>query len=69
MNLQELRSLGFDLSKHVPFSKSYRVRCSQCEALCINGIPTHETGCPNQTYECKGCNAIISYNGYCEDCR
>jgi hypothetical protein len=24
-----------------------RVRCSQCEALMINGILCHETGCPN----------------------
>lgn len=24
-----------------------RVRCSQCEALTINGIACHETGCPN----------------------
>jgi hypothetical protein len=40
-------SLGFDLSTHVPFTKRYRIRCSQCEAACINGIPCHETGCPN----------------------
>jgi hypothetical protein len=22
-------------------------RCSQCEALCVNGIACHEIGCPN----------------------
>jgi hypothetical protein len=49
MMLEELFKLGFD--------KSYRddkdntlihVRCSQCEAICISDIPTHEIGCPNQ---------------------
>lgn len=24
-----------------------RIKCSQCEALVINGVPTHEHGCPN----------------------
>ena len=38
-------TLGFDQTEHIPFTKRYRVRCSQCEALCINGIPCHETGC------------------------
>ena len=28
-------------------AKQWRVRCSQCEALVINGIATHERGCPN----------------------
>jgi hypothetical protein len=23
-----------------------RVHCDQCEAICINGVPCHETGCP-----------------------
>ena len=23
------------------------MRCNQCEMLSINGIPCHETGCPN----------------------
>jgi hypothetical protein len=41
----KLRRLGFDQST---YSKgSWRVRCSQCEALVINGHPTHEHGCPN----------------------
>lgn len=26
---------------------SYRVKCDQCEALVINGVPCHEQGCPN----------------------
>ncbi len=48
MKLRDLRRMGFDLSEHIPFTKHYRVRCSQCEALCINGYPTHERGCPNE---------------------
>ena len=69
MKLNQLRALGFDQSYHIAFSKAFRVRCSQCEALCINGMPTHEQGCPNQTHTCKGCDAIINYNDYCKDCR
>jgi len=29
------------------FSKAIYVRCSRCEALCINGVACHETRCPN----------------------
>ncbi len=47
MRLQDLINKGFDNSEHVPFTKRFYVACSQCEALCINGIPTHETGCIN----------------------
>jgi hypothetical protein len=43
--------------------------CNQCEVLVINGILCHETGCPNMTRECKGCNARISArHRYCDDC-
>lgn len=45
--VQKLRSLGFDLSEAIPFEHAWRVRCSRCEAATINGIPTHERGCPN----------------------
>lgn len=71
MNLHTLRVLGFDQSQHVPFTKHYRVRCSQCQSLVINGVPTHETGCPNATKGCKGCDAVIPARGpaYCNDCQ
>lgn len=68
MNLAILRQLGFDESMHIPFSRRYRVRCSCCEALCVNGFPTHETGCPHRKYECKGCSELIGYYGYCATC-
>ena len=55
--LQELEWSGFDQSYALGrddagrFSKAIRVKCSQCEALCINGIATHEQRCPNQPHE------------------
>ncbi len=69
MKLSQLRRLGFDKSEHIPFTDRFRVGCSQCEALCINGIPTHESRCGNQKYECKGCDTLIDHPGYCQDCR
>lgn len=69
MNLPNLRLLGFDLSEHVPFTMQYKVRCSSCEALAINGTPTHETGCPSAMHECNGCNEIIpAKQKYCASC-
>jgi hypothetical protein len=44
---RRLKSEGFDLTRYNRWSGSWRVRCSQCEALVINGVATHETGCPN----------------------
>jgi hypothetical protein len=66
--LARLRAAGFDESHHIPFTKQYRAKCSQCEACAINGVACHETGCPNQTFECRGCNATVARRGsYCED--
>lgn len=67
--VQTLHDLGFDMSTWCLTDKAHRVRCSQCAALVINGIPTHEHGCPNRTHECAGCTARIPYRQkYCEDC-
>jgi len=69
ITLASLRARGFDLSEHIPFTRQYRVRCSQCEACVINGIACHEHGCPNATHECNGCNEIIPQRQrYCQDC-
>jgi len=63
-------SLGFDRAKHIPFTRLYSIKCSACAALVINSIPAHETGCPNATVECNGCNERIPANHrYCGDCR
>ena len=43
-----LRRQGFDESYYNPSTKTTRLKCSQCQALAINGIATHERGCPNQ---------------------
>jgi len=48
VSLKKLRQLGFDRSYYDRSSGCHRVRCSQCEALVINGIPCHETGCPSE---------------------
>jgi hypothetical protein len=70
MNLAQLRALGFDESTHMPFTKYFRPKCSCCEAICINGVPCHETGCPQATHECSGCNELIPTNQkYCESCQ
>ena len=54
--LAQLRDQGFDLSER--YARTWRVRCSQCEALVINGIATHETGCPNgRSYTCPECGS------------
>lgn len=44
--------------------------CDSCAMLTINGIPCHETGCPNMRHECRGCNERIPVRDrYCADCR
>lgn len=64
-----INEYGFDRSYQTE-DGSIAIRCSQCESLAISGTPAHEHGCPNQTFECKGCNARVSRRGaYCEDCR
>lgn len=68
--LSELRALGFDRSRYVPGTKMYRPICSACETLVIQGVPTHETGCPNKVYECFECGSMGAkrHRGLCEDC-
>lgn len=69
MTLSQLQARGFDLSKYSHFTQAMRVRCSQCEAMVVNGVPIHESGCPNETHECRGCNAIIpAHQDYCGEC-
>jgi len=67
--------LGFDNSSLPNRAKKdgtrpLHIACSQCEALVINGIATHENGCPNRTAECAGCSNRVSWNQkYCSDCQ
>ncbi len=45
---EHLRKQGFDQTSYSRETGYYRVRCSQCEALVINGVACHEHGCPNK---------------------
>lgn len=45
VTVRDIKKLGFDESKRN--GRFIRVKCSQCEALVINRVPTHEHGCPN----------------------
>lgn len=45
--IEDLEARGFDRCSELA-SESIQVRCSQCAALVINGVPCHEAGCPNQ---------------------
>jgi len=34
--------------------------CNQCELLVINGVPCHETGCPNEgAIQCAACEETV----------
>jgi hypothetical protein len=44
---QRIRDQGFDQSRVSSDRNGVAVRCSQCEAMVINGVPCHEQGCPN----------------------
>lgn len=66
---QHWESLGF-IYDYSYIAGTSRVCCDSCCALSINGVPAHETGCPNAKHECAGCNAIIPMRvRYCEDCQ
>ncbi len=43
---RELKRRGFDLTTSQKCG-TVRQKCSQCEALVICGVATHELGCPN----------------------
>lgn len=45
--LERLLQQGFDLSTYDDETGYCRLRCSQCEALAVNGVACHEHGCPN----------------------
>ena len=43
-----LRKRGFDLTTYNRSTGYWQVRCSQCQALVINGVACHERGCPHE---------------------
>jgi hypothetical protein len=44
----QLRRLGFDRSWYDQETGYFRVACSQCQAMTVNGTPLHEKGCPKK---------------------
>lgn len=75
LQLRALVDQGFDQSylygrdESGRFTRAVRVKCSQCTACTINGIPCHETGCPHQTRECDECGSTIPIRQrLCESC-
>lgn len=67
--IDELEQDGFDQCRID--GKHIRVKCSQCDALCINGIACHEIGCPNivKTFKCWqcGCDVRVGQSCGCQD--
>jgi hypothetical protein len=48
LDIKKLRRMGFDESEYDRSSETRRIKCSQCEAIVINGVACHEHGCPNR---------------------
>jgi hypothetical protein len=66
--VSQMEALGFDQTEDTG-EGTLLIKCSRCEALVINGIATHERGCPNQTGECVECGAVVpKRQRLCEDC-
>ncbi len=68
--LEGLQRRGFDSSALSSGWTGVSVGCSQCEALVINGLASHELGCPNRVAprDCFVCGSAIpdDCNGGCE---
>lgn len=46
-----------------------RVRCSQCDALVINNVATHERGCPNRPrHQCDCADCVDARERGCQCC-
>jgi hypothetical protein len=56
--VSHMEALGFDETTDTG-EGTLSVKCSQCEVLVINGVPCHESGCPNQMHECEECMTLV----------
>lgn len=65
LSLDELVRLGFDESYSTE-DTYLKVKCGQCDALVINGVPCHETGCQNKGRECFECGCHIPAGESCD---
>jgi len=43
-----LRAAGFDTTEWIREERYWRVGCSECQAIVVNGTACHEHNCPNQ---------------------
>lgn len=69
ITMAELEELGFDKCRQVEVGERITIGCSQCAAVAINGVPCHETGCPNMRHECAECGDYIEKKyRLCESC-
>lgn len=64
MTVAQLKAQGFDLSYMQSRDGYVKVRCSQCEAMTIQGVPCHESGCPNEK---KGRRRLVGCGEFNED--
>ena len=71
-NKARLEERGFTVSifPDAREGSDFRVWCDQCQAMRINGLHTHETGCPNAMHECEECDGGLAHKGrrLCESC-
>lgn len=64
--MRQLEARGFDECHAIKGSGgSISVHCSQCSALVINGVPCHETHCPNTPRECGECGNVVPSGETC----
>lgn len=61
LTITDLLELGFDRSTTAVEGTVLIAECSQCSVVCINGVPCHERGCPNQTSECAECGCVVPH--------
>jgi hypothetical protein len=65
--VQRLRDGGFDQSYAIPFQHAWHIGCSECQALAVNGVATHESGCPNRRdpdARCDHCGDVLPRHPY-----
>lgn len=63
--LEQRQAEGFDRS-YISSAEYITIRCSQCDALVIQGRACHEIGCPNRRVPCPECGDMLSRDRACD---
>ena len=63
--LEQRQAEGFDRS-YVSSAEYVTIRCSQCDALVINGHACHEMGCQNRRIACPECGDMLPLLQRCD---